>query len=242
VSTRNAVISVFCLGLLGIAWFYPGWRLQHDLRKAAYHRYSELGEPEKVKEAVDRNHDEVFEQCYMDGMPHRTKYFDVRKYARLMDQRVQKDLGDAFAAKLEALVAKEQGSAAPASAAAPAPAAHAVEIRGMQVKPQPGEAGATGKTFDIQVDVEDTGGDIASRKTANLVIVVSCPDGQPWTADAPGMPATPTGTEGISRLSVPLTVPDSVVGSGNGMCELSATVTDPAGNVSQAGKRFVAMR
>src|SRR5262245_30918997 len=210
---RNGIISLFCLGLLVAAWFVPGWRFERALRKAAYQRYSELGEPDRVKEAVDRHHAEVFDQCFVDGLPRNSKNFDVKKYARLMDQRVEKDLGDALADKLAAVIARQEGaSPAPATAPAPAarvpaptpaPAGHAVEIRGMQVKPRPGEAGG-GKAFDIQIDVEDAARDITNESPASLALVVSCPGGEPFTAEAAQISATAVDADGISHLTLPL--------------------------------------
>jgi hypothetical protein len=78
--------------VLGIYLLMPRWH-SRQVRQSAYKRYATLGESKAIRQIVDRNHKEVFEQCYRPGARRRKAEFDVEKYARLMDAKVESALG-----------------------------------------------------------------------------------------------------------------------------------------------------
>jgi hypothetical protein len=254
---RNLILSVLSLGILVGYWYLPGWKLERGLRQAAYKRYAKLGDPDEVKRVVDKNHAEIFDDCFVDGMSHQVKNFDVIKYRSRMDQRVQKDLGEALAGRLvEALGGSDEAPAVPAAPVRPTaptpPTAtststskvHPVEIASMQVKPAApteSEAGMTGKLFEIQIDVKDDAHDIP-RDSPDLELAVRCPSGEPFSTRAPLYSGMPAEVDGVLRMKMRLLVPESTAGTGNGLCELGARIKDGAGNASEESKRFVALR
>jgi hypothetical protein len=245
--------------VLGIYLLIPRWH-SRQVRQSAYKRYATLGESETIRQIVDRNHKEVFEQCYRPGARRRKAEFDVEKYARLMDAKVEGALGrmvmEQKLAAHEALQEerRQQRAAVPPPAAStppPTPAArpHVVEIRSLSAKRITDDATTTafaGATFRVEVDVADAQNDVVGAGANPTRFTVKCQNGGTYSTDRPAADSAASSTSppeaGARRLAYRLLIPDTTVGRGIGLCELLAQVHDTSGNVSNERRVFIALR
>ena len=242
--------------VLGGYLLIPHWH-SRQVRHAAYERYSDLGETETIREIVDTNHDEIFEQCYLPGGRRTKANFDVDKYARLMDAKVERALGRIEQKEnLAAHAARQEARRAASASAVPAPIAptptpnpHTVEVRLLTAKPIPKDPTGmqfAGRLYRVEVDVVDEQGDLYGSDGEPTHFTVKCKDGGSFSSDRPtrdsaAAPEKPLDS-GVTRLAYKLLVPDITVGAGVGLCELAVQVHDKAGNVSNEQKVFIAMR
>ena len=235
----------------------PHWD-SRQIRRAAYERYADLGETAKVREVVDANHAEVYDQCFRPGDRRTEANLDVDKYARLMDERVERALGGiAEKARVAASAARPQAPHESAATAAPGPIsyratptpAHSIELRAVSAKRVPGnalESQIAGRAFRVEVDFVDELHDVILSGGYPTSVTVKCPGGgtaHPFLGAIENSPSKekPPGP-GVTRLAYSLFVLDSTAAEGSGMCEVVAQVSDMAGNVSNEQKAFIAMR
>jgi hypothetical protein len=226
------------LGLVGLifaARFGWKWKESRDARKLMYERYADLGEPDEVKAAVDRHHDELFDASYT--MRRRKDEFDAERYVREMDRRVEGDLQrSSTAARLAELAERAQRAASPPRAAAPAPTpppGHRVEIMTMTVRvPGPGDPAASpvpeSRQFVVEVLVSDEADDITPDRPPMREVGFVCADGSLSTEVSSGTAQVRSMGTGKALLSLPISIPAAKLGAGG--CELLLSVTDRSGN------------
>lgn len=88
-ATRLILVAV----VVAAAFAYSAYRKSdqsNEVRQSAYARYADLGEARRVRQAVDRYHDECFDACYRSGGRRRAASFDESRYFQMMDERVMR--------------------------------------------------------------------------------------------------------------------------------------------------------
>jgi hypothetical protein len=93
---RFAWIAVAIAVVLGLKFWSKGSD-GAEVREAAYQRYADLGSPEDIKRVVDRHHDACFDAAYTMGGRRTSSKFDLDKYLRLMDGKVDAAFGGGLA-------------------------------------------------------------------------------------------------------------------------------------------------
>lgn len=263
-----SALAVVVLLLVGWSLYaLPAWRLGREVRLAAYSRYVNIADQDRIRELVDRHHAEVLGQSFKGGARRTAAGFQPAVYNRLMDGFVLGALAKGAPAETgtapSALVVQPgkappradsagvtppgvapDAIAPPGASGETAPArgpAHALKITAMSAERVPRDPSEMVVLLRLTLDLEDSADDVFVPGTEPLLTKLSCPSGGEYSTSSLRADGTPREVGRSKRYGFLLTIPPTAVGTSAEICTLVATVRDAAGQEASA-KSFVALR
>ena len=261
-SRKGLVVGVVVASLLVLVgavaaalYLLPAWWFSRQVRQAAYARYVNFGQDDRVRGIIDRYHSRILaESCPPRSCSAVT--LEVGKYNSQMDATVRRELAKppddspaalaAPPATPTASVATEAEGATPDAnpAQVPSAAPNRPSIRSVSAKKA--EEGTTetrlgALTVRVDIQVADAPDGALDEGGRQLRMTIRCPGGTA-TAIEPAVSAEPPQKLGTAkRYFLNAFIPRSTPGSSAGICELAVQLVDADGQESKEAKAFVAL-